>query len=832
MKRKSSVAFIVLGSTSALCFQTDALINNNAHPSRRQSTSSLMHQQSDSEYEYDIYYHENDVQPQPYFNVPNDITSFYPMQDDQFETIADVDSDQYGQDPIRNTVIGKTKTKPNNIMSMFSQVFPNQPKSELPSNPTSPRVSLPDLHPIISEKDLQKLTSRAIAGGKFVSSLIGDVLLNTAKLAIGALESNKTAESVQSISYTDVCEFDDELCREIEDALAATESFKSLSEQSRERSSTLNIQAATDLMNEEVSKSNTYEAAYEPARQSDAYSRIQGSNSAKQVSDYYFATIDQNSSTEDYYKRALEQQLIDIDQAKSNVRMRQEVAPSVHAVKSTAEPPPLARSKLLDDNVFEQRQRDKVAATRSTVRIDEQRTNPGRNTDTHDFERQSTLRRDNSSANRPARSSVSNVPVGASRPHNSRYESRKVVTDEAPDSIRLHITDEALAFARSLNLDVYEIYLSTRTPGSIMSGNIDGPMGEDVLTLDDVIWYCDRMQIGPMHRSAERRHQLKNDGRRPVRDQSRQAPKIMQSIKDHQLDARNKMIDQGRARRRSRGDVDMQPRERNTATREPRFIPRDYDKQSRLDSTSYPATDDRVPRFRQYPREKVTQRPPLRTVSNSDPRNPIRRHDHYPSSMSRLIAAEPTISSQSIRPSRKSTMSTVSLAKLIQGPKEMDAAQVPTNRFREPYQEGKPTVQRQPRDNISGLQREVNSNSISPRVRSTQLSLRELSERASPVSTSEKSTAYYTEGALEMAQKHGINLENVSSGSDDPITSDDVKHYIESRKSVRASRLNGFPSQRESHNELTYEEFASYFNSETASKLQQHQRFRDTSGTT
>jgi hypothetical protein len=799
MRRNSSVSSFLI---TALCFQIDALINS-AHPSRGQSTTLLLHQQRDSEFEYDSYYYRNDVQHRPHFNVPDASTSISPTQQHQFEktSTANVDLDQYDQGTIHNKVIGKTNTAPNTIMNMLlSQVFPNQPKNVLPNNPTeTPRVSLPDLHQIISEDDLQKITSRAVSGGKFVSSLIQDILLNTAKMAIGALESNKTSETMQSTSYNDVCEFDDELCREIEEALAATESFNILTEKSRERSSTLDIPAATDRVNEGVSSPLTR------SKQIDK-------NSAKEVSEYYFATADRSSSIEDYYKRALEQQLVGIDQAQSKMQIHQEIAPSEQAK--------LVSSQLLDDNaLLELHQRDKAKITRSTARIDEQFTNPSRN--------------DNSSASKSARSSDSSVPVGASRPHDARYESRKIVPDDAPDSIRLHITDEALAFVRSLNLDVYEIYLSTRTPGSNMSGKLEGPMAEDVLTLDDAIWYCDRMKIGRMHRIAERRHRTNNDETvGSPREQSQQLHKMRNyPTKERQLNARNESIDRGQVRRRS--DVAMRSRERYTVTREPRFVPRDYDKRS-INSRSNIAAEDRVPRFRQYPREKPVAH------SNFDP--PRRRHDKNSSSMSRLIATGPTKTSQGARSSRKKTMSTVSLAKLIQGPKEMDAAQVSTNRFREPYQEAKqtefrpPAWQSQPRENLRKPQREMNFDAGSPRIHSSQPSLRELSERhAPPVSTS-KTSAYYTESALEMAQRFGINLENVSSGSDDPITSDDVKHYIESRKSIRANRLNQFPSQRDSQyidSELTYEEFSAYFNSETASKLQQHQKFsRDISGTT
>jgi hypothetical protein len=98
---------------------------------------------------------------------------------------------------------------------------------------------------------------------------------------------------------------------------------------------------------------------------------------------------------------------------------------------------------------------------------------------------------------------------------------------------------------------------------------------------------------------------------------------------------------------------------------------------------------------------------------------------------------------------------------------------------------------------------------------------------SNPASSSfalENESAYCTNDALLMAEQYGVDLRKVAASSDEPISAEDVRHYIESRKNMRASRKDQYTSQRDSStyidNELTYEEFASYFDTDTIGRLQ------------
>ena len=98
----------------------------------------------------------------------------------------------------------------------------------------------------LSAEDLvTKITAKTT---RVTSSLLGEAILHTAKFAVNTLGSNNnnnnnTATTLLEESltspYNDVCDFDNKLCQEIEDALAATESFKLSTEKSKTAQNTM-----------------------------------------------------------------------------------------------------------------------------------------------------------------------------------------------------------------------------------------------------------------------------------------------------------------------------------------------------------------------------------------------------------------------------------------------------------------------------------------------------------------------------------------------------------------------------------------------------------------
>jgi hypothetical protein len=285
------------------------------------------------------------------------------------------------------------------------------------------------------------------------------------------------------------------------------------------------------------------------------------------------------------------------------------------------------------------------------------------------------------------------------------------------------------------------------------------------------------------------------------------------------------IFEQGRQRRSS---VNMERRHHvdPSIDRDPRFKPRSYDRQHD-EMNSSQQKEERVPRFRQYlTKEQNAPTRPSTATTHQKPR---------PSSISQLISPQPDrkVEYNGVARDgyRKNKMSTVSLAKLIQGPRERDLEQVSTNKFREPYQgyESRP----QTKQKTHTTYEEVKSNRLQHQP--SQPTLRELSKRhtsPAPLSPQHSDSAYYTNDALEIAEKYGVDLRNVAAAPEEPISANDVKHYIESRKSIRANRE--YLAKQDPlyiDNELTYEEFASFFDAETISRLQQNAD-KDTSGTT
>ena len=885
MKGHFYIAHLVIASTSTERFQAAALIVT-TRPSKRKRFDLHVHQRG--RFEYGSYgYDLNRIHPDQSRDGSNYIE--HPVSDawepytqmknynDQFIT------NDYEVDSNTREVAEKSTPQTNfDIAGIFSQVFPNNSKSQNSKNPSAPRVALPEFRHMIVEDDFQKLTSHAISGGKFVTSLFGDVLFNTAKFAMNALDRNRTSESMEATSYNDVCDFDDELCREIEDALAATENFKQLTEKSRERS-------LSDFEPMVVQKPpvSTPEPSFKPGdvRSDFAYERqiVEQIDSSvpKPSNKYYFASKGGDSRFSEYYKRSLEQQLADIE-----VRRSKELVREIDG--RIVEPTKLRQPYVDEESIVE---RNKIYATnkpgsktrnRSKVegqsKVDEY-TQSDRMRESPVFQRTrvSSKTRQISTPEKRFRL-INNDVIGVGSKMNRLKEDKEHHNmrnvnnssrerNRAKGSIRVHITDEAMSFAQSLNLDVYEVYLSTKQTN--LGGEVSGE--DEIVTLDDVVWYFDRIRIDQEHVPIDSHYQNDVAGQGYTRLGDRQ---INMSSKKNSNAATDSHYIETMAKSQEERRVDFfREKRHHQIEREPRFKVRNnvpptrlqsltpaekrslnqeryYDSNSRLK----PSPDERVPRFKQYPRvhhvsatklpgqrdyreykasiskhahyttESRQSRRRVPQVSNQyTPRNP----NQSVSSMSQLVASQPRRRTEYTGRARararardsinNSKTSTVSLSRLIQGPREKQMEQVSMNAFREPYQD------RESKINFPAHRREPNQESnTEPIIRngqSSHTSLRELSERYSAPATmsSNDSSTYYTNDALEIAEKYGVDLRNVAAGSDDPISADDVKHYIESRKIIRASRVNKNLGQYDSHieNELTYDEFASYFDNKT-----------------
>ena len=886
MKGRYSIGPLVLASTGTECFQAAALTVTTC-PSKRQRFGLHVHQRERFEYnsyDYDV----NNIRPDQSNGGSGYMEGSAPgpwEPSPQVQNYNDefITNEYETGSNTRNKVVGKSMPQSNfDIAGIFSQMFPNQSRSQISKSPSAPRVALPNLQHMITEDDFQKITSHAISGGKFFTSLVGDALFNTAKLAMGAMDRNKTRDSMEATSYNDVCDFDDELCREIEDALAATENFKQLTEKSRERS----LSDFEPLLSQSVVAQkppvSTSEPASKPGSVRSDFSTVQqiankfDSSTPDSRNEYYFASKEGDSRFSEYYRRSLEQQLTDIEVRKSKKLDREEShqlsqpfvnkEPLIEGYKRDAasEPRsiPRAGNKLLygQSNVDANRQfntvRDPSGLQRTRIT-----SNPmHRNIRDKKF---SFINEDDIGINSKS------VRPRAVREQRQNSNNASLERGRANESIRVHITDEALAFAQSLNLDVYEVYLSSTNR---ISGG--GVLEEDaIVTLDDVIWYCDRIRIGQGQMPMDRGYEfgaVENDYRPKERRTSistNETPNVLDmSFKDDDHFKTKYMMTRGQQDLRT--DIVRETRQ-HQVERDPRFQKR-YVSQTRLqsltpteerslssgrnygsNSKSKASPEERVPRFRQYPRaqhaprmEPSGQRDHREYKTNRskdvqytrEPRqsrrrktqgpNPYEDASRYsyqnPSSMSQLIASQSKrrveYTGRAREEIRSNKMSTVSLAKLIQGPREKELEQVSMNTFREPYQD-KETKATFTADRGRQSNKQNDSEPMLRNGQSSHPSLRELSQRysasASPTTLPPNDSAYYTNDALEIAEMYGVDLRNVAAGSDDPISADDVKHYIESRKIIRASRINKNPQHQDSpniENELTYDEFASYFN--------------------
>ena len=183
---------------------------------------------------------------------------------------------------------------------------------------------------------------------------------------------------------------------------------------------------------------------------------------------------------------------------------------------------------------------------------------------------------------------------------------------------------------------------------------------------------------------------------------------------------------EGRQREQTQS-ADRASLERRANERVPRFKPRNYDQRSRVQNNVTQGNDYRPPRFRKYPTAHHASPSPL-PPAYSDRYNLHSKKSHHASnenrsSMSQLIASHPERKTgyRNFRDGRqKSRLSTVSLAELIQGPGERGMEQVPTNTFREPYQEGREAKSRTSKPELTNTVK---------RPYGRQPSLRELSER-------------------------------------------------------------------------------------------------------
>jgi len=761
----------------------------------------------------------------------------------------------------RNKVIGKLGDNDNRrnnshqgqgIMDVLSQVF-NPSTNNHPSSAKRP-ISLPDIQDLFPNENVQKiLTSNAIlSGGKIVSSLVGEVILHTAKFAMNTLGNNNhtntlSEESLTSSHYSDVCEFDNELCQEIQDALAATESFKVLTEKSK----TENYQHVFDFEEQNVGNSKDPVQHHDISTSFDAITsdrshdftntRTQHLNRVDNKSTdghTHFASSTQESSKyQEYYQRSLEEQLAQHQKSKMSPSKRgiSEVVSREPSSRQSNEryyaKKPIIQMKqpdiidtraLLDKNRREMvskhsKWRDgqpywnghetikhptqhtqtrnvepaevkmpqipkqpslkhyesyvkSTAATQSDSKVDTVKDHDGisnvsehskwsedhsyaeRSVTTNNIprERLDSLHKENSKndANATPRfnqkhmssfangdsSTVNNNPrerfgftndVNSKPRFNQRHKSSFANVGHASgvnsSPVKLDITDEALAFARSLNLDVYGIYLSMQTTGS-----------NRVVTLENVVQYCERMRIGPWRYQFDTADETRTSAQPTV--SRRETILERPNVKPIAGGERRRNVDNFERRHleqtQSADRARMEPRANE---RVPRFKPRNYDQQSKVHNKTTQGTDYRPPRFKKYPaaRRASHSLPPPAYINT---RNPDSNKFHYTSnenrfSMSQLIASQPERKTEyrNVRDSRqKSRLSTVSLAKLIQGPRERGMEQVPTNTFREPYQEGRESKSRTAKSELTDTLKK-------PYPR--QPSLRELSERYAPLVT-------------------------------------------------------------------------------------------------
>jgi hypothetical protein len=776
------------------------------------------------------------------------------------------------------------------ISDIFSKVFPNQQQKLQPHisspAPVSPRT-IPNLPKIkISNEDIEKFTNQAKAGGVFFSNLMKEAFVHTAKLAIDAIEKSSNKIEMETTTYNDVCDFDDELCREIEDALEATNSFKTLVEDSNK---SMPPDFNSRIIEQEDKRMDSRDEKITKQPKADIAGKYFAMRS---VSDNARATVGPNTLSftperdtnntgnygnrfEEHYKRSLEQELLGLDERKPQdlhenrnylndaeveQRGRAVLTPKNRLTRQDKVSPsrtvetPIERSKKGAAESSDHRQKlssrsntdNEPSAFDQMRRASPGRINQGPSLLQPEQETQSPIvkepyverdrkRLDNQGGYRPKlRSLIDADDLGVS---NRMREHPRDSDERYPtnDPVKVDITDEALAFVRSLNLDVYEIYLSIQNPGSGKG------KGEAVVALDDVIWYCERMQIGPRsrHRSSPSLARFNTDETGYTGANTAMASNEPTQKRNNQM------------------NVDYH------------FSTEDRAYSSHRESTYNVASDkqrtgerDRVPRFRQYPGKRIDSSGPLEhSVGNNarDTRAPasarVDGHDldkyksvqslggighqvRSKSSMSQLIdynsrrRHEHRLSSNdhnrnSIRSKRYSS---VPLAHLVQKPRESSHHpfdQVSTNSFREPYEGGAITpgasnrVEKRLNSANSLRYHSEHTPSMTSNAPQQQMS------NSATASTRDNKSAYCTNEALRLAEKWNIDLRKVAAASDEAITADDVRHYIESRKQVRATQRQQDARQRTKStyidNDLTYEQFASYFDTDTLNMLHQQQ---------
>lgn len=716
----------------------------------------------------------------------------------------------------RNKVIGRRNNDRDNgknnsrhvgIADVFSRVFhpkshhghENHQSNDNNSNSrpsiAETRISLPDLQDPSDENVRKLLTSDAIlSGGKFVTSLLGEAILRTAKFAVNTLgnnhdNNNTTATTLLETSpYNDVCDFDDELCREIEDALAATESFKRLNEKSE---TTQNVMFDRERHHGVGNRGNGVQYDVNTSFDND-YTNTrthQPNKVAKSNNDSHFASSTRENSFQEYYQRSLEEQLL-VQRQHSKMSRRNNEKPKVlkepshkHFNEGNARTPIEVKQPVIDTRALLDTNRREMTNEHSKWRDGRSYNSNGYSTMKHPtwhkqpqyveraemkkpqmpqqpsskhyesyiestktkHQQQPNNRGDTieghvgldlnnvgrSVSNRSERSRwsgdrsytdrsdhVKNNPrekfdfpheenatndanVTPRRQHMSNFARENQTTrasksGENTTPVKLDITDEALAFARSLNLDVYEIYLSTQIRDS-----------NHIVTLEKVVQYYERMRIGPW-RYQFSTHETRTSAQPKV---SREA--ILEPPTSTGGERRRRNTDNFEGRQLQQTQSAYRANlERRANERVPRFKPRNYDQQSRVQNNVTQGTDYRPPRFRKYPTAHHASPSPL-PPAYSDRYNLHSKKSHHASNENRS-------SMSNFRDSRQKSRLSISLAELIQGPGERGMEQVPTNTFREPYQEG----------------REIKSRTSKPKLTNTmnrpyqrQPSLRELSER-------------------------------------------------------------------------------------------------------
>eukprot|EP00804_Cyclotella_cryptica_P014101 CCRYP_005557-RA/>CCRYP_005557-RA protein AED:0.23 eAED:0.23 QI:248/1/1/1/0/0/2/3364/905 len=805
---------------------------------------------------------------------------YYADSIDQYAQRTEVDFDATPdyRDPTTRSRIKARKNKNNfsdGIDSIMSKVFSNTQKQQsFPMQPTNAKSSsIPHLSQMISisNEDMEKFAKNAKAGGKVVSNFVRGAILNTAKLAIEVLEQNNNNSNNNNRNktqgrntYDDVCDFDDDLCREIEDALAASSLIELTEGKDKDPLSNFNaVNRERDKPPLNPTKDNRVD-------------KSSGDSNGK----YFSNPEDRSKKFEEYYRRSLEEQLSEWDgqqKIQDEPRtMRQQTRTSwndtalIMPDDRDLPPPPLdppkrvtrqeqvSRSQNEPQPLLKKKRKEIVGNKESNSnpivrRVDDRAMGYGRNGITDDYAQ--------------LFNAIQDAPYDEMRDffdeRETRVNSRRKKRDgtpesryEAQDSVKVDITDEALAFARSLDLDVYEIYLSRDT------------MDEDaVLTLEDVLEYYDRMKeqmrVRPAERSTMEDRQRKNDDSgysTPRGYSSNEQMGVVEPKVRLVNDSYNSIVDDPRERR---SGVTSDPRRSGKITPSVRYRHVSDRSQQTKAEASPPEEEERIPRFRHYPELRNASSTRLRpSVRRNVPAvNPTvqtlggsRREITSQSSLSQLIDYNPernheyNMNARGVP--RENRFSTVPLAKLVQNPNTrrdkqvlspslnppptapLPFDQISTAQFREPYQGrriddigSRPNSQHLSEGALSRLSSEKR---LQPSMYEQKPRVAPQKPASSPF-TKENESAYCTNDALLIAEKYGVDLRKVAAGSDEPISAEDVRHYIESRKSIRASsRKDEYGGKRDSSpyidNELTYEEFASYFDTDTIGRLQ---RLRD-----